>query len=57
MALYILISSIIPVLSFLLVGPDSGMANLSMEIPTIGVIIVYAWMMRRVLVTDGIAKE
>ena len=57
MALYILISSIIPVLSFLLVGPDSGLANLSMEIPTIGVIIVYAWMMRRVLVTDGIAKE
>ena len=35
MALYILISSIVPVVSFLLVGPESGLANLSMEIPTI----------------------
>ncbi len=57
MALYILISSIIPVISFLLVGPESGLANLPMEIPTIAVIIIYAWAQRRVLVSDGIAKE
>ena len=49
MALYILISSIIPVLSYLLVGPESGLANLPMEIPTIGVIVIYAWVMRRCL--------
>jgi hypothetical protein len=49
MALYILISSIIPVLSYLLVGPESGLANLPMEIPTIGVIVIYAWVQRRVL--------
>ena len=50
MALYILISSIIPVLSYLLVGPESGLANLPMEIPTIAVIIIYGWVQRRVLV-------
>ena len=50
MALYILISSIIPVVSFLLVGPESGLANLPMEIPTIGVIAIYGWVQRRVLV-------
>ncbi|MBO4811698.1 MAG: hypothetical protein J5552_09050 [Prevotella sp.] len=50
MALYILISSIIPVLSYLLVGPESGLANLPMEIPTIAVIVIYAWVQRRVLV-------
>lgn len=49
MALYILISSIIPVLSYLLVGPESGLANLPMEIPTIAVIIIYGWVQRRVL--------
>ena len=32
MALYILISSIIPVVSFLLVGPESGLANLPLDI-------------------------
>ena len=51
MALYILISSIIPVVSFLLVGPKSGLANLPMEIPTIAVIVIYAWMQRRVLIS------
>ena len=56
MALYILISSIIPVLSFLLFGPESGLANLPMEIPTIAVIIIYAWVQRRVLVTADTAK-
>ncbi len=57
MALYILISSIIPVLSFLLFGPESGLANLPMEIPTIAVIVIYAWVQRRVLVTADTAKE
>ncbi len=51
MVLYILISSIIPVISFLLVGPESGLANLPMEIPTIAVIVIYAWMQRRVLIS------
>ncbi len=50
MALYIMISSIIPVVSFLLVGPESGLANLPMEIPTIAVIVIYAWMQRQVLI-------
>ena len=50
MVLYILISSIIPVVSFLLVGPESGLSNLSMEIPTIAVIVIYAWVQRRVLI-------
>ena len=52
MVLYILISSIIPVVSFLLVGPESGLANLPMEIPTIAVIVIYAWMQRRVLIPN-----
>jgi len=50
MVLYILISSIIPVISFLLVGPESGLANLPLEIPTIAVIVIYAWVQRRVLI-------
>ena len=50
MLLYILISSIIPVVSFLLAGPESGLANLPMEIPTIAVIVIYAWVQRRVLI-------
>lgn len=50
MALYILISSIIPVVSFLLIGPESGLANLPMEIPTIVVIVIYGWAQRRVLI-------
>jgi hypothetical protein len=57
MALYILISSIIPVLSYLLFGPESGLANLPMEIPTIAVIIIYAWVQRRVLVTADTVRE
>ena len=55
MALYILISSIIPVVSFLLVGPESGLANLPMEILTIAVIVIYAWMQRRVLIKSATA--
>jgi hypothetical protein len=50
MALYILISSIIPVLWFLLGADDSGIVNTLMEFSTIGVVIVYAWAMRRVLI-------
>jgi hypothetical protein len=50
MVLYILVSSILPVVSFLIVGPESGLANLPMEIPTIAVIVVYAWVQRRVLI-------
>ena len=50
MALYILISSIVPVLSLLLFGPESGLANLPLEIPTVYIIAFYGWAMRRVLV-------
>ena len=50
MALYILISSIVPVLSLLLFGPESGLANLPLEIPTVCIIAFYGWAMRRVLV-------
>ena len=50
MAIYVLISSIVPVLSFLIFSPGSGLANLPMEISTIGVIVIYGWSMRRVLV-------
>ena len=51
MVLYILISSLVPVVSLLLVGSESGMDNLPMEIPTIAVIVIYAWMQRRVLIS------
>lgn len=50
MVLYILFSSIIPVLWFLLGAPDSGLVDNVMELSTIGVVIVYAWAMRRVMV-------
>ena len=50
MALYILISSIVPVLSLLIFGPESGLANLPLEIPTVGIIAIYGWAMRLVLV-------
>ena len=50
MALYILISSIIPVMWFLMGAPDSGIVNNVMEFSTISVVIVYAWVLRRVLV-------
>ena len=56
MALYILISSIVPVLTYLLFPADSWIGNLSLEIPTIAVIVIYAWVLRRVLVSDGIAQ-
>ena len=50
MALYILISNFVPVLVFLLLDPNSVIANLSLEIPTIVVIAIYGWALRRVLV-------
>lgn len=56
MALYILISSIVPVLTYLLFPADSWIGNLSLEIPTIAVIVIYAWVLRRVLVNDGTAQ-
>ena len=56
MALYILISSIVPVLTYLLFPADSWIGNLSLEIPTIAVIVIYAWVLRRVLVSDGTAR-
>lgn len=50
MALYILISSIVPVLWYLSGAPDSGIVNWLMEISTVGVILVYGWMQRCVLI-------
>lgn len=50
MALYILITIIVPVFSFLLIGPLEGLDNLALEIPTVGVNFIYAWVLRRVLV-------
>lgn len=50
MALYILISSIVPVLWYLLGAPDSGIVNYLMEFSTIGVIVIYGWVLRRVLI-------
>lgn len=50
MALYILVSSIVPVLWFLLGAPDSDLVYWIMEFSTIGVILVYAWVLRRVLI-------
>ena len=50
MALYILISSIVPVLWYLLGAPDSGIDNWLMEFFTVGVIFVYGWVLRRGLV-------
>ena len=50
MALYILISSIIPVLWYLLLNPELGLSDLFLEIPTIVVIAIFAWVMRRVLI-------
>jgi len=56
MALYILISSIVPVLWYLLGAPDSGIVNFLMEFSTIGVIVIYAWTQRIVLVKEGVSK-
>lgn len=50
MALYILLSCIVPVLWYLLGAPDSGIGNWLMEFCTVGVILVYGWAMRRALI-------
>ena len=50
MALYILISSIAPVMWYLLGAPDSGIINHLMEVSTISVIVIYASVQRKVLV-------
>jgi len=50
MALYILISSIVPVLWYLLGAPDSGIINWVMEICTVGAILIYGFVLRRVLI-------
>lgn len=52
MALYILISAIAPVLWFLLGAPDSGFINATMEALTIGVIIIYAFVLRKILIAQ-----
>lgn len=50
MALYILVSSIVPVLWYLSGAPDSGIGDWLMEFCTVGVILVYGWVMRRTLI-------
>ena len=50
MALYILISSLLPVIVVLLFGPDQLWAYLLLEISTVAAIVVFAWMQRRVLI-------
>ena len=56
MAIYILVSSVVPVLWYLAGAPASGIANWLMEFSTVGVILVYGWVMRRVLIagTEGV---
>lgn len=50
MALYILISSLLPVIIVLLFEPDQLWAYLLLEISTVAAIVVFAWMQRRVLI-------
>ena len=50
MALYILISSLLPVIVVLLFEPDQLWAYLLLEISTAAAIVVFAWMQRRVLI-------
>ena len=50
MALYILISSLLPVIVVLLFEPDQLWAYLLLEISTVAAIVVYAWVQRRVLI-------
>ena len=50
MALYILISSLLPVIVVLLFEPDQLWAYLLLEISTVVAIVVFAWMQRRVLI-------
>ena len=50
MVLYILISSLLPVIIVLLFEPDQLWAYLLLEISTVAAIVVYAWVQRRVLI-------
>ena len=50
MMLYILIMMIVPVLYYLIYTTDSWIGTLMLEVPTVGVGAIYAWMLRRVLV-------
>ena len=50
MVLYILISSLLPVVVVLLFEPDQLWAYLLLEIFTVVAIVVFAWMQRRVLI-------
>ena len=50
MALYILISSLLPVIVVLLFEPNQLWAYLLLEISTVVAIVVFAWMQRRVLI-------
>lgn len=50
MVLYILISSLLPVIVVLLFEPDQLWAYLLLEISTAAAIVVFAWMQRRVLI-------
>ena len=49
MVLYILISAIIPVVWFLFAN-DSSLMDILLESSTIGVVFIFAWMLRRVLI-------
>lgn len=58
MALFILISEIVPVVVFLLPIPLDILNVMLLEIPTVAVIVIYAWVLRRVLIQshDDTAK-
>lgn len=49
MVLYILISAIIPVVWFLF-AKDSSLMDILLESSTVGVVFIFAWMLRRVLI-------
>lgn len=57
MVLYILISTIIPVVWFLFAN-DSSLMDILLESSTVGVVFIFAWMLRRVLIgLDETEKE
>lgn len=57
MVLYILISAIIPVVWFLFAN-DSSLMDILLESSTVGVVFIFAWMLRRVLIgLDETEKE
>lgn len=57
MVLYILISAIIPVVWFLFAN-DSSLMDILLESSTVGVVFIFAWMLRKVLIgLDETEKE